>query len=186
MLALLLRVVNPHISLPFANLSIGLRSTNALNINFSLSPTKFLQTTISLQPHQNTIPSSSSKVSTVWGPHYSIIIESSVDSSGASLSRHHRVKCRQFGDLIISSSVDSLGASLSYHHLVKCRQFGGLIIPSLSSKVSTVWGPYYPIIIESSVDSLGASLSHHHQVKCRQFGGLIIPSSSSQVSTLCC
>ena len=33
----------PNISLPFSNLSTGLRSTNALNINFFLLPTKFLQ-----------------------------------------------------------------------------------------------------------------------------------------------
>ena len=39
----LLRLLNPHISLPFWNLSTGLRSTNALNINFFLLPTKFLQ-----------------------------------------------------------------------------------------------------------------------------------------------
>jgi len=40
---LLLRLINPHISLPFSNLSTGLRSTNALNINSFLLPTKFLQ-----------------------------------------------------------------------------------------------------------------------------------------------
>ena len=40
---LLLRFLNPHISLPFSNLSTGLMSTNALNINFFLLPTKFLQ-----------------------------------------------------------------------------------------------------------------------------------------------
>jgi len=39
----LVRLINPHISLPFSNLSTGLRSTNALNINFFLLPTKFLQ-----------------------------------------------------------------------------------------------------------------------------------------------
>jgi len=39
---LLLRLLNHHISLPFSNLSTGLRSMNALNINFLL-PTKFLQ-----------------------------------------------------------------------------------------------------------------------------------------------
>ena len=37
------KVLNPHISLLFSNLSAGLRSTNALNINFFLLPTKFLQ-----------------------------------------------------------------------------------------------------------------------------------------------
>jgi len=42
LLLLLLRLLNPHISLPFSNFSTGLRSTNALNINFLL-PTKFLQ-----------------------------------------------------------------------------------------------------------------------------------------------
>ena len=42
-LVLLLRLLNPHISLPFSNLSTDLRSTNALNINFFLLPTKFLQ-----------------------------------------------------------------------------------------------------------------------------------------------
>jgi len=36
-------ILNPHISLPFSNLSTGLRSTNALNINFFLLPTNFLQ-----------------------------------------------------------------------------------------------------------------------------------------------
>jgi len=40
---LLLRLLNPRISLPFSNHSTGLRSTNALNINFFLLPTKFLQ-----------------------------------------------------------------------------------------------------------------------------------------------
>jgi len=40
---LLSRLPNPHISLPFSNLSTCLRSTNALNINFFLLPTKFLQ-----------------------------------------------------------------------------------------------------------------------------------------------
>ena len=40
---LLLRLRNSHISLPFSNLSTGLRSTNAFNINFFLLPTKFLQ-----------------------------------------------------------------------------------------------------------------------------------------------
>jgi len=39
----LLRLLNPYISLPFSNLSTGLRSTNALNIDFFLLPTKFLQ-----------------------------------------------------------------------------------------------------------------------------------------------
>jgi len=43
LLALLIRLLNPHISLPFSDLCIGLRSTNALNINFFLLPTKFLQ-----------------------------------------------------------------------------------------------------------------------------------------------
>jgi len=43
LLVLLLRLLNPHISLPFSNLSTELRSTNALNINFFLLPTKFLQ-----------------------------------------------------------------------------------------------------------------------------------------------
>ena len=41
--ALLLRLLNLHISLSFWNLSTGLRSTNALNINFFLLLTKFLQ-----------------------------------------------------------------------------------------------------------------------------------------------
>jgi len=44
LLVLLLRLLNPHISLHSQlSLSIGLRSTNALNINFFLLPTKFLQ-----------------------------------------------------------------------------------------------------------------------------------------------
>ena len=43
LLVLLLKLLNPHISLPFSNLSTGLRSTNALNINFFLLATKFLQ-----------------------------------------------------------------------------------------------------------------------------------------------
>ena len=43
LLVLLLRLLNPHISLPFSNPSTGLRSTNALNINVFLLPTKFLQ-----------------------------------------------------------------------------------------------------------------------------------------------
>jgi len=43
LLVLLLRLLNPHISLPFSHLSTGLRSTNALNINFFLLLTKFLQ-----------------------------------------------------------------------------------------------------------------------------------------------
>jgi len=43
LLVLLLRLLNPHISLPFSNLSTGLRSTKALNINSFLLPTKFLQ-----------------------------------------------------------------------------------------------------------------------------------------------
>jgi len=43
LLMLLLRLLNPQISLPFSNLSTGLWSTNALNINFFLLPTKFLQ-----------------------------------------------------------------------------------------------------------------------------------------------
>jgi len=43
LLMLLLRLLNPHISVPFSNLSTGLRSTNALNINFFLLPTKLLQ-----------------------------------------------------------------------------------------------------------------------------------------------
>ena len=42
LLVLLLRLLNPHVSLLFSDLSTGLRSTNALNIN-SLLPTKFLQ-----------------------------------------------------------------------------------------------------------------------------------------------
>jgi len=44
LLVLLLRLLNPHISvsLLFSNLSSGLRLTNALNINFFLLPTKFL------------------------------------------------------------------------------------------------------------------------------------------------
>jgi len=41
LLVLLLRLLNPQISLPFSNLSTGLWSTNALNINFFLLPTKF-------------------------------------------------------------------------------------------------------------------------------------------------
>jgi len=62
----LLRLLNPYISLPFSNLSIGLRSTNALNINFLL-PTKFLQpcsqpsylnNLISVQPPRSTRSSS--------------------------------------------------------------------------------------------------------------------------------
>jgi len=40
---LLLRLLNFHISLLFLDLSTGLRSTNALNINFFLLRTKFLQ-----------------------------------------------------------------------------------------------------------------------------------------------
>ena len=40
---LLLRLLNTHISLPFSNLSTGLRSTKALNINLFLLPTKLLQ-----------------------------------------------------------------------------------------------------------------------------------------------
>jgi len=45
LLVLLLRLLNPHISLPFSksNLSTGLRSMNALNINFFVLLTKFLQ-----------------------------------------------------------------------------------------------------------------------------------------------
>ena len=43
LLVLLLRLLNPHISLPFSNLSAGLRSTKASNINLFLLPTKFLQ-----------------------------------------------------------------------------------------------------------------------------------------------
>ena len=43
LLVLLLRLLNPHISLLFSNLSTALRSTNASNINFFLLPTKFLQ-----------------------------------------------------------------------------------------------------------------------------------------------
>jgi len=43
LLVLLLKLLNPHISLLFSDLSTGLRSTNALNINFFLLPTKFLQ-----------------------------------------------------------------------------------------------------------------------------------------------
>ena len=45
------RLLNPHISLPFSNLCVGLRSMNALNINFSLTD-KILTTsrTISLSP----------------------------------------------------------------------------------------------------------------------------------------
>ena len=42
-LVLLLRLSKHHISLPFSNLSTSLRSTNALNINFFLLPTKFVQ-----------------------------------------------------------------------------------------------------------------------------------------------
>ena len=54
-------------SLPFSNLSTGLRSTNALNINFCLLPTKFLQPVnlacylnnlISVQPPRSTRSSS--------------------------------------------------------------------------------------------------------------------------------
>jgi len=43
LLVLLLRLIDPHISLPFSNFSTHLRSTNALNMNFFLLPTKFLQ-----------------------------------------------------------------------------------------------------------------------------------------------
>ena len=43
LLVLLLRLLNPDMSLQFSDLSTGLRSTNALNINFFLLPTKFLQ-----------------------------------------------------------------------------------------------------------------------------------------------
>ena len=43
LLVLLLRLLNPHISLLFSNLSTDIRSTNALNINCFLLPTKFLQ-----------------------------------------------------------------------------------------------------------------------------------------------
>jgi len=39
---LLLRLLNPHISLLFSDLSTGLRSTNALNINFFLLPIKLM------------------------------------------------------------------------------------------------------------------------------------------------
>ena len=39
----MLRLLNPHISPPFPNLSTGWRSTNASNIIFCLSRTKFLQ-----------------------------------------------------------------------------------------------------------------------------------------------
>jgi len=46
LLVLLLRLLNPHISFSFSNLSTGLRSTNALNVNFFLLPTKFLQPAI--------------------------------------------------------------------------------------------------------------------------------------------
>jgi len=46
LLVLLLRLLNPHIglSLPFSNLSTGLRSTNALNINFFSLTYKVLTT----------------------------------------------------------------------------------------------------------------------------------------------
>ena len=40
---LLLRLINPHISLLFSDLSTALKSTNALSIKFFLLPTKFLQ-----------------------------------------------------------------------------------------------------------------------------------------------
>jgi len=43
LLLLLLTLLNPRMLLPFSNLSTGLRSANALNINFFLLPTKFLQ-----------------------------------------------------------------------------------------------------------------------------------------------
>jgi len=43
LLVLLLRLLIPHTSLPFSDLSTGLRPTNALNINFFLLFTKFLQ-----------------------------------------------------------------------------------------------------------------------------------------------
>jgi len=43
LLVLLLRLLKPYISLPFSNLSTGLRSANALNINFFILPTEFLQ-----------------------------------------------------------------------------------------------------------------------------------------------
>ena len=65
---LLLRFLNPHISLlnlnlPFSNLSTGLRSTNALNINLFLLPSKFLQPVnlnnlISVRPPRSTCSSS--------------------------------------------------------------------------------------------------------------------------------
>ena len=42
-LQLLNATPKPHISLLFSDLATGLRSTNALNINFFLLPTKFLQ-----------------------------------------------------------------------------------------------------------------------------------------------
>jgi len=47
---LLLRLLNSHISLPFSNLSTGLKSTNALNKNFFLLPTKLLQPVKISQP----------------------------------------------------------------------------------------------------------------------------------------
>ena len=47
LLVLLLSLLNPHISLPFSDLSTCLRLTNALNINFFILPTKFLQPVIS-------------------------------------------------------------------------------------------------------------------------------------------
>ena len=66
LLVLLLRLLNPHISLPFSNLSTGLRSTNALNINFFLLPTmvlttgqpSYLNSLISVQPPRSTRSSS--------------------------------------------------------------------------------------------------------------------------------
>jgi len=62
---LLLRLLNPQISLPFSNISTGLRSMNTLNINFVILPTKFLQpqpsylnNLISVQPPRSTHSSS--------------------------------------------------------------------------------------------------------------------------------
>ena len=61
-----LQILNPHISLLFSDLSTGLRSTNALNINFFLYTDKVLTTSqpsylnnlISVQPPRSTRSSS--------------------------------------------------------------------------------------------------------------------------------
>ena len=66
LLVLLLRLLNPHISLPFSNLSTGLRSTNALNIIllsltykvFTTSQPSYLNNLISVQSPRSTRSSS--------------------------------------------------------------------------------------------------------------------------------